>query len=340
MDHIATFGRASEEVSAPATTPTRSSRFTGIAVLTAIAAAVLGVSALGSAATGPTTVTDLAGRSAVQAAAPADPAGSAPAGTPAGGHNAGAHQPGANQPGANQPGVPGPAGADGSQAAPVEHTVGMAGLMFAPAALSIAAGDTVTWINDDTASHTVTVTDGPETFESELLAPGDTFTYTFTMPGEYEYYCAVHPDMKASVLVIGAPVPGEVPPVPGAGQPPVSDEVGCVPSTAFDSFMRHVEVAHLQSSPSQQTADLLALDQYIKTHTVLVQDMLQPTLDGVVTDATAKSLDAFFTHMEVAHLQSSPSQQIADLLAADQYVKTHTVLVQDMLKPHFEYMAC
>lgn len=335
MDRIDLPDRASEEVSAPPPTPARSSRFAGFAVLAAIAAAVLGISALGSPATS-SGVAYLANGSVVPAAGPAASPGTAPAGsaegaTPAGGHNAGGQQAGAE----------GAAAADPNQQLPaVDHTVTMAGKMFAPQVLNIAVGDTVTWVNDDDVAHTVTVVNGPETFASELMQPGTTFVHTFSMPGEYSYVCDVHPDMQASVLVTGVgvpPVEGEVP--PGGGQLPV-DESGCVPSAASDALMRHIEAAHLQTSPGQQVKDLADLDEYIKLHTVLVQNMAQPVLDGVVTDGLASSLDTLRRHVETAHLQTSPGQQVADLLALDEYVKLHTVLVQNMLAPNLDYTAC
>ena len=68
---------------------------------------------------------------------------------------------------------------------------------FSPTALIINVGDTVTWINDDTAAHTVTSgnkDDGPDgNFDSSLFMAGATFSHTFDTPGEYEYFCMVHP---------------------------------------------------------------------------------------------------------------------------------------------------
>jgi plastocyanin len=55
----------------------------------------------------------------------------------------------------------------------------------------------------DSAPHTVTVSSGPEKFGSPNLQKGDSFSYKFTKPGTYDYYCAVHPDMKGSVTVTG-----------------------------------------------------------------------------------------------------------------------------------------
>ncbi|MGH3929790.1 MAG: cupredoxin domain-containing protein [Pseudonocardiaceae bacterium] len=331
MENTGLLERPPEEVSAPSSTS--SSRFTGLAVLAAVAAVVLGITALG----GPGTTLNGGSQLAANDAAAGQPADSgsghaamAPPDAPAGSGGTGGHQAAPGGTGAGPD-------ASGSQQAPVEHAVSMEGLQFVPALLTIAVGDTVTWTNNDDALHTVTVTDGPEIFESELLNPGDTFSYTFTKVGTYEYYCAVHPDMKGSVVVTGADVPADDGSVPAA---PVEDSAGCVTSTMFDAMMRHIEAAHLQTSPGQQVKDLASVDQYVKTHTILVNDMFKPAFDGAVTDGLAKSLDALRTHLEVAHLQTSPGQQAADLLALDQYVKTHTVLAQDTVAPHLDYTAC
>jgi len=68
--------------------------------------------------------------------------------------------------------------------------------------LDVAVGDTVRWTNDDPAiQHTATSVDG--LFDSGLLASGGTFDFTFTEPGEYEFFCTPHPWMRAKVIVTG-----------------------------------------------------------------------------------------------------------------------------------------
>ena len=76
---------------------------------------------------------------------------------------------------------------------------------YIPATVSINAGDTVSWSNDDTAAHTVTsgsATDGPSgMFDSSLLIAGGTFEQTFDASGTLDYYCMVHPWMTGSIQV-------------------------------------------------------------------------------------------------------------------------------------------
>ena len=70
---------------------------------------------------------------------------------------------------------------------------------FAPGALQIRSGTTVTWTNHDEETHTITSTTGA--FGSSGLGSDETFAQTFTRAGTYEYFCALHPRMRATVVV-------------------------------------------------------------------------------------------------------------------------------------------
>lgn len=67
--------------------------------------------------------------------------------------------------------------------------------------LRIPVGTTVTWTNDDAIMHTVTAVD--ESFDSGFFAEGDSWSYTFDEPGEFEYSCLPHPWIRAKVIVEG-----------------------------------------------------------------------------------------------------------------------------------------
>jgi nitrite reductase (NO-forming) len=67
--------------------------------------------------------------------------------------------------------------------------------------LEVKVGDTVTWTNDDTMAHTVASADTK--FDSGFLNSGQTWTHTFTEPGEFNYACTPHPWMQARVIVSG-----------------------------------------------------------------------------------------------------------------------------------------
>lgn len=71
--------------------------------------------------------------------------------------------------------------------------------------LVIGVNNTVTWTNNDTVAHTVTSTSvpsGASAFNSGNMAVGTTFTYTFTVPGTYQYTCAYHPWMTGTITVV------------------------------------------------------------------------------------------------------------------------------------------
>lgn len=78
-------------------------------------------------------------------------------------------------------------------------TVTIQNFTFAPNTLTVKAGTNVTWINQDSAVHDVTSDSGA--FSSPDLNKDDKYTYNFTKPGEYSYYCDEHPSMKGKITV-------------------------------------------------------------------------------------------------------------------------------------------
>jgi plastocyanin len=76
---------------------------------------------------------------------------------------------------------------------------------FTPERTTVKAGTTVTWINRDDIPHTVTST--TRLFKSRALDTDDKLSFTFTTPGTYEYFCSLHPHMKATIVVEAAPGP-------------------------------------------------------------------------------------------------------------------------------------
>jgi hypothetical protein len=97
---------------------------------------------------------------------------------------------------------------------------------------------------------------------------------------------------------------------------------------AADAFAQHLQAAHLETSPLQQVSDATDVDAYAKAHTVLLGNMLLPLADGA-----EGTLDAFLQHVYAAHLGESPTEQVADAADVDQYVKTHTVMAENMITP-------
>lgn len=70
---------------------------------------------------------------------------------------------------------------------------------FEPARLVIPAGTKVTFVNQDSAPHTATAENG--SFDTGNLRRGKQAALTFKSPGTYEYFCAIHPKMKAVIVV-------------------------------------------------------------------------------------------------------------------------------------------
>ena len=75
------------------------------------------------------------------------------------------------------------------------------GLKYLRSPVTVAAGTTVRWVNEDVADHTVTSEDSGGPLRSEAFGQGGTFKHRFREVGEFAYYCEIHPFMKASVIV-------------------------------------------------------------------------------------------------------------------------------------------
>ena len=79
------------------------------------------------------------------------------------------------------------------------QTVAISNFAFQPDAVMVATGTTVTFANQDSAPHTATSTSGA--FDTGRLSRGSTAALTFSAPGTYDYFCAVHPNMKGRIVV-------------------------------------------------------------------------------------------------------------------------------------------
>jgi plastocyanin len=85
-------------------------------------------------------------------------------------------------------------------AAPGENEVYINSMSFGPRTLKVKVGTTVIWTNHDVSSHTVTFDEG--SVESGELAPGDSYEFTFTTPGTYNYHCSMHPELMKAVIEV------------------------------------------------------------------------------------------------------------------------------------------
>jgi plastocyanin len=70
---------------------------------------------------------------------------------------------------------------------------------FEPGNLRVPVGATVTWTNEDSAPHDATARGAD--WKTDRLSDADSDTLTFDEPGDYDYYCSIHPNMKARLVV-------------------------------------------------------------------------------------------------------------------------------------------
>src|SRR5438270_2886318 len=70
---------------------------------------------------------------------------------------------------------------------------------FQSQTLTVAAGTEVTWVNRDDIPHTVV--SESQVFKSKALDTDEKFSYKFTQPGTYKYFCSIHPKMTAEIVV-------------------------------------------------------------------------------------------------------------------------------------------
>jgi LPXTG-motif cell wall-anchored protein len=100
-----------------------------------------------------------------------------------------------------------------AHAAPSQQATAMVmiqGFKFDPAALTVAVGTTVTWVNHDQVPHTASsVTEGK--FDTGTIDAGASKAVTLNEAGTFEYFCKIHPNMKATLTVTAAAAPAPAP---------------------------------------------------------------------------------------------------------------------------------
>lgn len=93
-------------------------------------------------------------------------------------------------------------GGDTSEAEAMPNEVFIKDFAFAPGERTVKKGTKVTWTNKDSARHDISPTSGGSDFKaSELLAKGESYSFTFNTAGTYTYKCSPHPYMKGTVVV-------------------------------------------------------------------------------------------------------------------------------------------
>ena len=82
---------------------------------------------------------------------------------------------------------------------PPTGSVSIVNMSFSPGTITVKAGTTITWKNNDNMAHTVTADDA--SFDSGALNVGQSFSHTFNTVGTVKYHCTYHSTMTASVVV-------------------------------------------------------------------------------------------------------------------------------------------
>jgi plastocyanin len=113
-----------------------------------------------------------------------------------------------------------------------------------------------------------------------------------------------------------------------AAAAPACTQVSSATKTLLDGLFAHIQSAHLETSPFQQVAEALQVDDYAKLHTIWIESMT-----AGLGDKLNQSLDAFLAHVVSAHLELSPGEQVSDALDVDDYAKLHTIWLEGVVKP-------
>jgi plastocyanin len=82
---------------------------------------------------------------------------------------------------------------------PAATAINIDNFSFSPPTITVAAGTTVKWTNNDDIPHTVRAVDG--SFHSKAMDSDDSYAFTFAKPGVYSYFCSIHPKMVGKVVV-------------------------------------------------------------------------------------------------------------------------------------------
>ena len=82
---------------------------------------------------------------------------------------------------------------------PSTNAVSIVNMSFSPSSITVSAGTTVKWTNNDNMTHTVTADDA--SFDSGNITSGSSSSKTFSTVGTYKYHCTIHPSMTGTVVV-------------------------------------------------------------------------------------------------------------------------------------------
>ncbi len=157
-------------------------------------------------------------------------------------------------------GSPAPApAAEGARVSMVDNEPDLTNWHFDPAEVTVPAGSTVVWVNTGKEEHTVTSDPGSrEKFDSGYKKRGASWQRVFSRPGRFSYYCAPHPWMKGTVVVVAAATPAPT----SAAAPREADSVSSTtaPAPAATSTTFPPSLAAPTTTAPAETATTAAAD--------------------------------------------------------------------------------
>jgi hypothetical protein len=100
---------------------------------------------------------------------------------------------------------------------------------------------------------------------------------------------------------------------------------------AVGTFLQHMDVAHWNRSPAGQAADIAEVDSWLKSHEALFRMMFDPAVGRSGPAYSAPAAGPFMQHMDAAHWNRSPGQQLEDISDFQNWLAGHAALIQAML---------
>ncbi|NKE55545.1 copper-binding protein [Lentzea sp. PSKA42] len=158
------------------------------------------------------------------------------------------------------------------------HQIPISQFAYQPASMTVRVGDVVTWTNQDQAPHDVVA----GTFRSPMLETGQSWSYTFTQPGTFDYICSVHPDMRARITVLAAPTTQQpvVPPAAPATPTTAATEEAATTTSAAATSTSAVAAVVTPVQPSPTLPPMLLLAGLVAAVTTLGLLLIGSRPDG------------------------------------------------------------
>jgi plastocyanin len=214
--------------------------------------------------------------------------------------------------------------------APTKAAVPIKDNAYMPQTLTVKLGEAVVWTNMDKDPHTVTTTRAPVAFDSGVFKKGQSFSYTFTTPGTYTYYCAVHPDMVAEVKVLDKDGKEVANPAPAKPSNPIAQLLAPILPSSSQPTSQHA--MQMPSGDTPPGGGMSGMGDQSGAASSDSSTAPAPYPYAPAADPVSGASDPFVKHLQAAHLSKGPGQQVQDIAEFDFWAKTHEALIRQMLE--------